>query len=202
MFLTNRTVVPQEQEMDWGKYRFLQFGQFGQGVRKPINIAVPADFTDMIQGNVEYPYAIKLSVAGKPKLGLYEDNKKHILIDTYSNKFSDEDGRIEVLQNQIENVDVLALGYSAFGERKECVNKMPACLMTVRYPIIIRYKIPDCNWSALYVQDDDNLVFFDDMSKLWNVLDKSYKNLAKVVHSSDWISVENIKSNKEALVTK
>ena len=113
MFYTNKKLKVIEKELEWGKLRFVQLGEYGRG-RKPVNITVPETIGDIEKGC--HPFSIGLSKTGRPKLINANSDKTYVAIDTMGAYGRGCYGNIRILESQKNLIKVLGYGWGAFGD--------------------------------------------------------------------------------------
>ena len=188
MFYSTRKVFVSTMNMDWGKYRYIQYGMFGKKGRKPINIMVPDDCVDtVIDKNVTYPYSIVMSQSNKPKLITKERESVFLAIDTLG-EVDSKNGEIQILDNEKDRIKVLSYGLGAFGENKiMCL--APACLLEVTAPVIIVYRTTRVGFEAIYVQSNKEIMHFPSAEEMFYISVEYFRSLHEEMNRGTFVDI-------------
>lgn len=188
MFWSNQKLTVIEKDVDWGKLRYVQLGEYGRG-RKPVNITVPESIAGEIHARDLIPYEVGLSKTMKPKL--VDSNKPdvYLAIDTLGAYIRGAEGKIEFLKRQSNLIHPIAFGWGAFGDAGR-IGYAPACLIKALPGAIIRYKLTRSTWEV--VQYSDNSIRYFNTQEIEPAIDADVLKLSGDWMTEEWISVRSL----------
>ena len=191
MFYTNKNLKVIEKDLEWGKLRFIQLGEYGRG-RKPVNITVPETIGDIEKGC--HPFSIGLSKTGRPKLIDVNGNKTYVAIDTMGSYGRGCYGHIRILKSQKNLVKVLGYGWGAFGDAGR-LGTADAAVLECEPGVIIRFNPTRANSEMIQVVKDDNasgsVIHFDNQD-IDDAIDNDVLQLDPDWKKMEWVEISEL----------
>ena len=192
MFWSNKKLTVVEKELEWGKLRYVQLGEYGRG-RKPLNITMPDDISE-IPAKEMLPYEIRLSKTMKPKLINYNGRSTFLAIDTLGAYIKNGEGKIQFLKEQQAKIKPIAFGWGAFGDAGR-IGYAPAALLEVEPGVVIRYKLTRSDWEVVQIDGPGGVMYFD-TTEIEPAIDVECLKLDGDWQAMHWESVSTLFTDK------
>ncbi len=111
MIWSNKKHEKKEKQMPFGTLNCIELGESGRGRKL---LVLPSE-TDVQEG-MNPDITVGMSKTGKPRINRFKDNDLYIIIDTGGGYTRRGDGRMWILRDDVESLEVLSGGYGADGD--------------------------------------------------------------------------------------
>ena len=155
MIWSNKKQEMKAKEMPFGVLNCVELGESGRG-RKLLVLPSEVDILEGLNPDI----TIGLSKTGKPRINRFKDNDLYLMIDTGYGYTRRGDGRVWVLKDDKDKLQVLAGGYGADGDAGRIGNwdvmvlKVPA-----NFTGFFRIVLSGGNPSKLYRIEDGQVKY-------------------------------------------
>lgn len=197
MFYTNKKLKVIERELDWGKIRFVQLGEYGRG-RKPVNITVPDETICDIENGC-HPFSIGLSKTNRPKLINSNGDKTYVAIDTMGAYGRGCYGHIHILKSQKNLIKVLGYGWGAFGDAGRLATA-DAAVLECGPGVIVRFNLTRANPEMIQVDNCNGLpgvVMHFGNQEIDDAIDNDVLHLDPDWKKMEWMEISELSREQE-----